>query len=439
MYKKFPKTPHYIQLLEKVQFAVNENYWQLNAEKTNSETKQLIMAFYRQYLTSNNISLDGYTIEELAEKLYNDTHEYSILTAPLNDPNVEGIHVNAWDCVILQFRDNSFLHIEAFENPSHAVDIMRRLIQEKGKVLDESMPIAETSIGSDIRITTAKSPIVDENIGVSCYIRKLSKTVFSIEKYTSSGFGTIEEIDMISTFMKHGVSVLVVGKVNTGKTTFLSYLLSTLSNNTKIVTIENSAREMNLVKVLDGEVVNNVVHFLTRESKEAMYNISQEDLLSISLRYNPDYISVAEMRDKEASVAVEASRSGHPVISTTHAGSPREAHKRIADLARKGNSTDYATALLQAQEAFSVVVFLHALNDNTRRIMGVTECFVDEENKAHYNPLWKYEIEENDIDGDFVKVVGEHKKLGVPSDYLIEKMKMYGISQKDIKILGGKN
>ncbi len=437
--KQISISSSYFYVLEKVRKAVNENYWQINAVKATAETKELIYAFYRQFIKTNAIYVDGLNSEQLIKKLYNDTHEYSILTDALNDDAVEGIHVNAWNCVILQYRNGDFKHIKGFETPEHSIDVIRRLLQEKGKVLDENMPIAETSIGSSIRITTVKTPIVDEEVGVACYIRKLSKQVFKAEQYISSGFALEKEMQMLSTFMKRGVSVLVVGKVNTGKTTFLSYLLSTLDNYTKIVTIENSAREMNLVKIEEGIIVNNVVHMLTRESKNKDLNIRQEDLVVISLRLNPDYLSIAEMRDSEAAAAVEASRSGHPIISTTHAGSPREAHKRIADLARKGNNTDYPTALLQAQEAFPVVVFLHALEDKTRRVMGITECFVDEENKAHYNPLFKYDIYENEVQGEQVIIKGSHEQVGEPSSYLIEKMKMYGISQAEIKSLGGKN
>ncbi len=422
----------YFSILEEIQNLVNENYWQINATDSTERSRQIILNFYKSYIERNRINIPPFSKEELVEKIYNDTHRYSILTEPLEDVNVEGIHINSWDCVILQMRNGEFKYIDGFETPQHSIDIMRRLIQSKGGVLDEAMPIAETSIGSDIRITTVKTPIVDENIGVSCYIRKLSKSVFRIEQYTKTGFAEQKEIEMLNTFMRRGVSILVVGKVNTGKTTFLSYLLSTLPNNMKIVTIENSAREMDLVKRENGKTINNVVHMLTRESKIADLDIKQEDLVVISLRLNPDYISIAEMRDSEASAAVEASRSGHPVISTTHAGSPIEAHKRIADLSRKGNNTDYPTALIQAQEAFPVVVFLHTLEDNVRRIMGITECHVDDDNKAHYNPLWKYEIEENELENNTVKIIGKHKQIGLPSDRLIDKMKMYGISRAEI-------
>lgn len=437
IYKKIISSPQYYEVLEKAQAEANNQFWQINSSEVTEETKSLLNSFYKKFIDDNSVEIAGYTKEEIIEKLFNDTHNYSVLTDPLNDPDVEGININSWNCIILQFKNGKYLRINGFENSEHAINIMRRLIQSKGGVLDDAMPIIETSIGSNIRITTVKTPIVDEDIGVSCYIRKLSKTTFKKEQYIDSGFCTNKELDLLTTFMRRGVSVLVVGKVNTGKTTFLSYLLSTLSNNTKVVTIENSAREMNLVKIEEGIIKNNVVHMLTRENKNKDYNIDQEDLVVISLRLNPDYISVAEMRDREASAAVEASKSGHPIISTTHAGSPREAHNRIADLSRKGNNTDYATALLQAQQAFPVVVFLHTLEDNTRRIMGITECYTDDENKAHYNPLWKYEIEENKTENNVTTIMGSHRQIGKPSDILIEKMQMYGISKQEIENLKG--
>ena len=39
-----------------------------------------------------------------------------------------------------------------------------------------------------------------------------------------------------------------------------------------------------------------------------------------SLRFNPDVIAVGEMRDIECYSAVEASLTGHTVVSTVHAG-----------------------------------------------------------------------------------------------------------------------
>lgn len=438
IYRKHRYDANYINILEEVQKKVTEIYYKIidgDAEKH----KELIIKFYIKIINENNYKIYDFITEELAEKLYNDTHSFSVLTQPLNDPEIEGIHVNAWDTILLQFRNGEYQKIDGFETPTHATDIMRRLIQSRGGTLDNAYPLNETSIGSSIRITTFKSPIVDEEIGIACYIRKLSKKPFKRETYLNSNFIDEKELNMLEILMRRGVSILLVGKVNTGKTTFLSYLLSTLPNSMKIVTIENSAREMDLIKKEDGETVNSVIHLLTRDSKNDELDINQDTLIVSSLRANPDYISVAEMRDKEAYIAVEACRSGHPVISTTHANSPISAHKRIADLSRKGTNTDYTTALIQAQEAFPIVAYIHQLEDNSRKVMGISECYVDDENKAHYTSLWSFEIDENIEKDGKILTFGKHQQNGTISTLLIERMKMYGLTQSELKIIKGGN
>lgn len=437
-YTRHKHDPNYINILKEVSQETNKYYYTINSNADTSSHEELIKKFYKKLIDEKKYSSSDLSSDELCEKLYSDTNQFSVITYALEDPNVEGIHINAWDTILLQFRTGEYKKIDGFENPSHAIDIMRKLIQSRGQVIDNAYPISETSIGSDIRITMVKTPIVDEEIGVACYIRKLSKEPLKRAYYIKSNFADSKELEMLEMLMRRGVSVLLVGKVNTGKTTFLSYLLSTLPNTMKIITIESSAREMNLIKRENDETVNSVIHMLTRDSKNNELDITQDDLIVSSLRKNPDYISVAEMRDKEAATAVEACRSGHPVISTTHAGSPISAHKRIADLSRKGNNTDYATALLQGQEAFPIVAYIHHLEDNSRKIMGITECYVDDDNKAHYNPLWRYDIEDNIINKDgTVKTVGNHNQVGCVSSYLIERMKMYGLTKKEIIKLGG--
>lgn len=54
-----------------------------------------------------------------------------------------------------------------------------------------------------------------------------------------------------------------------------------------------------------------------------------------SLRFNPDIVCVGEMRDVECYSAVEASLTGHTVVSTVHASAADAAHMRIALLCQK--------------------------------------------------------------------------------------------------------
>ena len=106
----------------------------------------------------------------------------------------------------------------------------------------------------------------------------------------------------------------------------------------------------------DGEVINNVVHTLSRPSDNPAYDITQEDLVVASLRFNPDIVVVGEMRDTEAYSAVEASLTGHTVVSTIHASAADAAHMRLALLCQKRFPINFATSLMQADRHFASCV-----------------------------------------------------------------------------------
>lgn len=425
----------YPRILEELQAKQNDLLWQLNKNggADQGDIRELVLPFVKKHLADNNLQMTGYSAEELASKLFNDLQRYSILTDPLNDPFVEGININAWNDLRVRFINGSSQKIDGFSSPQQAIDIIKRLFQQSHQTIDDAIPMAEGSINNNIRITALQTPIVDNDIGVCCYIRKLSKRVFTEKEYLTGDFAVKKELDFLKIALRRGVSTLLVGKVNTGKTTLMSYLLSTLPDESQVITIEQGAREISLVKTdAAGNAVNNVVHLLTRESADEAQNITQEKLVEKGLRLNPDNLSVAEMRNVEAYAAQEASLSGNTVISTAHAGSARQAHKRVASLCRKKYPTDFKTALENACEAFPLVVFIHTLEDNRRRIMNVSECSV-EDDKINYRTIWEYQIEENTSDQFGAKIRGRHVQVNNISKQLLGRMKLYGISKKEIE------
>ena len=85
----------------------------------------------------------------------------------------------------------------------------------------------------------------------------------------------------------------------------------------------------------NGKVINNVVHTLSRPSDNEQYSISQEDLVMAALRFDPDVVVVGEIRDAEANSTVEASLTGHTVVTTVHSGPAESAHGRISLLCQR--------------------------------------------------------------------------------------------------------
>ena len=434
----------YETLLNSIQKAQTEALWELSKGNiTAKEKKEKVLSFIKKQLKERKVIFDDIPENDLLQKIYNDIEEYSVLTEYLEDDNVEGINVNAWDNIRVKYNNGTQVKGETFLSPSHAKVILSRLLQESNKTIDEAVPTAEGSIGSNIRITGVIDPIVDTEVGVAIYIRKLRDKIFTTNEYVDKDFATQEVLNTIHICTRRGVSTLFLGKVNTGKTTLVKYALDCLPDDMQIITIESGAREMNLVKRdQDGNVLNNVVHLLTKEHEKEEMNITQEKLVVKALRLNPDVISVAEMRDTEAYAAIEASNSGHTMISTAHAGSVRYGHKRIANLARKKYPTDFHTALVDACEAFPLGVFIHTTEDGVRRIMNITECYVDGNDKIQYNTLWEFRVSENKMNEDgSVIVIGKYVQVNDPSDALVEQMTLYGVTAEELNSLfkeGGK-
>ena len=119
--------------------------------------------------------------------------------------------------------------------------------------------------------------------------------------------------------LPHGL-FLVTGPTGSGKTTTLFALLSTLVGKSRnIITLEDP-----IEYELQGIVQSQVDH-------EHDYNFST-GLRSI-LRHDPDVVLVGEIRDLEtAQTAIDASLTGHLVLSTLHTNSAVEAIPRLLSM-----------------------------------------------------------------------------------------------------------
>lgn len=305
-------------------------------------------------------------------------------------------YINGWDDIAVTYTDG---HIEKakehFYNPQHAVDVVKRLLHHSGMIIDNATPMSQGHLPGNTRITALKEPLVDDDRGISVSIRLLHPSRVDMKALVKGGNATQKMIDFLCMCLRYGISFVVAGATSSGKTTLLNALLTSIPDNKRIFTIESGSRELSLVKVKDGEVINNVVHTLSRPSDNPAYDITQEDLVVASLRFNPDIVVVGEMRDTEAYSAVEASLTGHTVVSTIHASAADAAHMRLALLCQKRFPINFATSLMQAGQAFPLVVYAHKLEDNSRKIMDISECVITPSGEREYHTLFRFRITKN--------------------------------------------
>jgi general secretion pathway protein E len=166
----------------------------------------------------------------------------------------------------------------------------------------------------DLRVSTV--PTVH---GESLVIRILNRDSI---RFSLSGMGfSANNLERFESLLKrpHGI-LLVTGPTGSGKTTTLYAALSQLdSERLKILTVEDPV-EYQLPGISQIQV-------------HAQIGLTFARSLRSILRQDPDIIMIGEMRDTEtAQVAVQASLTGHLVLSTLHTNNAASAIIRLEDM-----------------------------------------------------------------------------------------------------------
>ena len=429
----------YEQILEDVQRYFSENHAATIAEAGDGDTKRassVLKELIVQYLVKRKYTIAGLSTEELCEKLYEDMAGYSFLKKWIYQPGVEEVNINAYnDIEVIMNSGRSIKIPDKFSSPQHAIDVVRRMLNACGMVIDDTMPSVLGFLDKNIRISVDKTPIVDPDVGVNASIRIVNQQTVSEDILLESGSATAEMLHFLTACIRYGVSVCIAGSTGSGKTTIMAWLLSNVPNNRRLITIEEGSREFDLVKRDEnGNILNSVVHLLTRPHENPTMNINQDFLLERVLRKHPDVIGVGEMRSAAESLsAAESSRTGHTVCTTIHSNSCESTYRRMMTLAKRKYSMDDSILMQIMVEAYPVVVFTKQLEDRSRKIMEIIEGIDYQDGRLIYRSLYKFEVTDNVTDGKGnAHVVGCHRKTGTISDTLKKRLLDNGISHKEL-------
>jgi len=229
--------------------------------------------------------------------------------------------------------DGALYEVEA--PPAHLAPALIARI----KVLSD-LDIAETKLPQDGRISfVIEGRPVDLRVatlpavaGEGAVLRVLDRSSVSLD-LDALGF-ELEQRRTLSalTHLPSGI-VLITGPTGSGKTTTLYALLAEVNDpSIKIITVEDPVEYD-----IDG-----IVQIPINEEIGVDYG----RVLRTVLRQDPDKILVGEIRDAEtASVAIEASLTGHTVFATVHTNDAPSAVTRLLDL---GLEPYLLTATLEA-------------------------------------------------------------------------------------------
>ncbi len=425
------KVSDFPSVLEDVQEYISQNHASLLLEKNKEDAKVQIKFQIQKFLADNRLSADGMSEEELVDRLYTEMAEYSFLTKYIFSKGIEEININAWNDIEVYYSGGKKEKLdEHFDSPQHAVNVVRRMLHASGMVLDNAAPAVLGTLTKNIRIAVLKAPVVDEDAGVSASIRIVNPMNFTKQDLIDYGTATAPMLDFLSLLIRYGVSVCVAGATGSGKTTVSGWMLSTYPEDKRVFTIESGSREVSLVKEKDGKVTNSIVHTQTRPSENELQNITQVKLLDIAMRFHPSLIFVGEIRDAEAFVAQEASRTGTPVLTTIHSNSCEATYLRMVTLCKRMFDAADKTLYDLVTEAFPIIAYAKQLENGERKIMEIMECEIKPDGERVYRTIYRYNIKENYYDENGKLVIkGEHEFIGEISEGLKKRLIENGMPQ----------
>ncbi|MEX0797916.1 MAG: type II secretion system ATPase GspE [Bacteriovoracaceae bacterium] len=232
------------------------------------------------------------------------------------------IHIEPYEKeVVYRFRINRVM-TEILRQPkkTHAAVSSRIKVMAKLDIAEKRLPqdgrIKIKIAGKDIDIRLSTVPVQN---GERIVMRVLEKTNTVLELESLGFQGKIlQSLKELAT-KKHGV-LYVTGPTGHGKTTTLFAVLDRMNTPDRmIITVEDPV-EYELAGISQIQVNPKI-------------NLSFAMALRSILRQNPDVVMVGETRDQEtAEMAINASLTGHFVLSTLHTNDASSAPTRLIDM-----------------------------------------------------------------------------------------------------------
>ena len=307
----------------------------MQVEPVVATTRGVMLAIDRYYGQAEvNSALEEYTREKESqmmeqEDLYSEDVNNSPIVQLVKSMIEQAVRQRASDIHIepmeRQVRIRYRIDGALYEKATYSIRLLPAMVA-RIKIVG-GMDISEKRKPQDGRITQIvdrheydiRVSILPTVYGEKTVMRLTSKNALTKEK-SQLGFSP-EELKKFDHILMnpHGI-LLVTGPTGSGKSTTLYTALSELNKeDVNIITVEDPV-EANIDGINQVQVNNKA-------------NLTFASALRSILRQDPDIIMIGEIRDQEtASIAVQASITGHLVVSTLHTNSAASTITRLADM-----------------------------------------------------------------------------------------------------------
>ena len=244
------------------------------------------------------------------------------IQALLDDPDVEEIWINSASRVFAARGGVSEL-TTVILGDQEVRDLVERMLHHSGRRLDLSQPFVDATLRGGERLHVVIPPVTGRHWSIN--IRKHVQRARSLADLVRVGMVPEPMAQFLRASVASGLSIVVSGATQAGKTTLLRALAGELPRSRRVISCE---------EVFELGLTNwDCASLQTRPGNiEDRGEITLRDLVRETLRMRPECIIVGEVRGPEALDLLLALNAGVPGMATVHANSAREALDKLTVL-----------------------------------------------------------------------------------------------------------
>lgn len=344
----------------------------------------LLSQTYDDLFNDNEYRLNTQEQKDIIAMIADEITGFGPLRELMEDDSISDIMVNGPEKIFVERYGLLTLTKRRFINNSQLTDIAKRLMQRVNRRIDEGRPLADARLIDGSRINVAIGPITLDGTALS--IRKFSTNKRKLEDLVNMGAMSSDMANFLIIAASCRVNIIISGGTGSGKTTLLNALSKYISENERVITLEDAA-ELNLEQP-------HVVRMETRlAGLENTGQITMRDLVINSLRMRPDRIIIGECRGEETFEMLQAMNTGHNgSMSTLHANSPRDAIARLESMIMMGPvNMPIFTIRRNIASAINLIVQVSRMNDGSRKVRHISEIMGMEGDNVVLQNIFSFE------------------------------------------------
>jgi pilus assembly protein CpaF len=280
----------------------------------------------------------------------------------LDDPEVEEVWINEPGRVFVARRGRSELTTTVLTG-DEVRELVERMLRSSGRRLDLSVPFVDAMLPDGSRLHAVIPDVTQRHMAVN--LRKFVVRAESPADLVRLGTLTPAAARFLEAAVVAGLTVLVSGGTQAGKTTTLNGLLGAVPPTERLITVEE-------VFELRPALPDWVAMQTRQPSLEGTGEIPLRRLVREALRMRPDRLVVGEVRQGEAFDLLLALNSGVPGMCSLHANSAREALAKMCTLPLlAGGNIDPAFVTPTVAGCVDLVVHLDPAAGGRRRVREI--------------------------------------------------------------------